>query len=63
MLNIQSYNGADVVYNVGVLLKVCGSCMTRCGVNVNKPYFSDDVKGSMDILSNWVMECDKILSF
>ena len=51
------------LYNAGVALKVCGGCMTRCGVNVNQPYFNDEVKGSMEILSNWVIECDKALTF
>jgi uncharacterized protein involved in oxidation of intracellular sulfur len=51
------------LYAEGVELKACGTCMARCGINKNQPYFSDEVKGTMDILANWVIECDKVLTF
>ncbi len=51
------------LYLDGVELKVCGTCMARCGLNKNQPYFSEDVKGTMDDLANWVIQSQKVLSF
>jgi len=51
------------LYADGVELKVCGTCMARCGINKNQPYFSDEVKGTMDVLANWVISSDKVLTF
>ena len=51
------------LYKDGVELKVCGTCMARCGLNKNEPYFSDDVKGTMDILGNWTIKASKVLTF
>jgi uncharacterized protein involved in oxidation of intracellular sulfur len=51
------------LYKNGIKLKVCGTCQTRCGLNKNQPYFNDNIKGTMDDLANWVIECDKVLTF
>jgi len=51
------------LYENGVKLKVCGTCQARCGLNKNEPYFNDEIKGTMDNLANWVVECDKVLTF
>jgi len=51
------------LYEDGVKLKVCGTCQARCGLNKNQPYFNDEIKGTMDDLSNWVVNSDKILTF
>ena len=51
------------LYNSGVDLSVCGTCITRCGINKNQPYFNDEIKGTMSKLAEWVMECDKVLTF
>ena len=51
------------LYENGIKLKVCGTCQARCGLNKNQPYFNDDIKGTMDDLANWVIECDKVLTF
>ena len=51
------------LYAGGAMLKVCGSCQTRCGLHVGEPYFEAEVKGSMDILSEWVRECDQVMTF
>ena len=51
------------LYEKGAKLKVCGSCQARCGLNKNEPYFNDDIKGTMDILASWAIECDKVLTF
>ncbi|WP_262367160.1 hypothetical protein [Campylobacter concisus] len=52
-------------YDAGLvtMLKVCGSCQTRCGLHVGESYFEAEVKGSMDILSEWVRECDQVMTF
>jgi uncharacterized protein involved in oxidation of intracellular sulfur len=51
------------MYNEGAKLKVCGTCQARCGINKNQPYFSDDIKGTMNDLAMWTMESDKVLTF
>ncbi|PID42571.1 MAG: sulfur reduction protein DsrE [Proteobacteria bacterium] len=51
------------LYGDGADLKVCGTCMARCGINKNQPYFSDDVKGTMDILGDWTMAATKVVTF
>jgi len=51
------------IYNNGAKLKVCGTCQARCGLNKNEPYFNDDIKGTMDNLANWIIECDQVLTF
>ena len=64
--DFYEYDLVDILkklYQNGVELKVCGTCMARCGINKNQPYFNDDVKGTMDILTNWVIDSDKILTF
>lgn len=51
------------LYHNGVDLKVCASCITRCGINKNEPYFNDDIHGSMDILGDWTIKASKVLTF
>jgi len=51
------------LYENGVELKVCGTCQARCGLNKNQPYFDEKIKGTMDELATWVVECDKVLTF
>ncbi|PIE43451.1 MAG: sulfur reduction protein DsrE [Gammaproteobacteria bacterium] len=51
------------LYDDGADLKVCGTCMARCGINKNQPYFSDDVKGTMDILGDWTIAATKVVTF
>jgi len=51
------------MYQAGVELKVCGTCQARCGIYKNEPYFADEIKGTMNDLSNWVLNSDKILTF
>ena len=49
--------------NQGVSIKVCSSCMARCGVNKNMPYFSKNIEGHMSDYTKWVLSSDKIISF
>ncbi len=51
------------LYENGMKLKVCGTCQARCGLNKNQPYFSDKIKATMKDLADWVIECDKVLTF
>jgi len=52
----------DLIKN-GVEVKVCGTCMARCGLHRNVPYFDGAEKATMADLAGWVAECDKVLTF
>ena len=47
----------------GVPVKVCGTCMVRCGIYKNHPYFEGAEKATMPELAEWVVDCEKILTF
>ena len=47
----------------GVPVKVCGTCMARCGIYKNQPYFDGAEKSTMPELTEWVIECDKVITF
>lgn len=47
----------------GVPVKVCGTCMARCGIYKNHPYFEGAQTSSMPELADWVVDSDKVLSF
>ena len=47
----------------GVTVKVCGTCMARCGIYKNHPYFEGAEKSTMPALAEWVMDSDKVVSF
>ncbi len=47
----------------GVTVKVCGTCMARCGIHKNHPYFEGAEKSTMAALSEWVLDSDKVLTF
>ena len=51
------------LYNSGVKVQACGTCNARCGVYKNEPYFDGAVTSTMQILSDWVVQSDKVLSF
>lgn len=51
------------LYEDGVDLGVCGTCQARCGINKNQPYFSEKIKGTMEQLTNWTIEANKVLTF
>ncbi len=46
----------------GAIVKVCGTCMTRCGIYKNHPYFEGAEKSTMAALAEWVAGSDKIIS-
>ncbi len=47
----------------GVSVKVCGTCMARCGLYRNVPYYPGAEKSTMPALAQWVIESDKVLTF
>jgi len=46
-----------------VTVKVCGTCMARCGIHKNHPYFDGANKATMPELAEWVIDSDKIMTF
>ncbi|HZJ79577.1 MAG TPA: DsrE family protein [Dysgonamonadaceae bacterium] len=46
-----------------VEVRVCGTCMARCGIHKNHPYFEGANKSTMDELADWIMDSDKVLTF
>ncbi len=47
----------------GVQVKVCGTCMARCGLYKNHPYFEGAEKSTMAALAEWVTDSDRVLTF
>lgn len=47
----------------GATVKVCGTCMARCGIYKNHPYFEGAEKSAMQALADWVTSSDKVISF
>ena len=47
----------------GVPVKVCGTCMARCGIYKNHPYFDGAEKSTMSFLADWVTDSDRVLTF
>ncbi len=47
----------------GGSVKVCGTCMARCGIYKNQPYFDGAQKSTMPELAPWVVACDKVITF
>ncbi len=46
-----------------VTVKVCGTCMSRCGIYKNHPYFDGAEKSTMAALAEWVIDSDKVITF
>ena len=47
----------------GTPVKVCGSCMTRCGIHKDKPLIDGAIQAKMPELAEWVVDSDKVVSF
>lgn len=45
-----------------VEVKACGTCMARCGIHKNKPYFEGAKKATMPELADWIVEGDKVIT-
>ncbi len=46
-----------------VTVKVCGTCLERCGIYKNHPYFEGAQKSTMQELAEWVIDSDKVITF
>jgi uncharacterized protein involved in oxidation of intracellular sulfur len=46
-----------------VSVKVCGTCMARCGIYKNHPYFEGAENSTMPELAEWVINSDKVITF
>ncbi len=51
------------MYADGIKLQVCGTCNARCGLFKNEPYFDENVSSTIQVLTDWVIESDKTLTF
>jgi len=47
----------------GVVVKVCGTCMARCGIYKNQPYYVGTYQSTMPELAAWVVDSDKVITF
>ena len=47
---------------IGVTVKVCGTCLARCGIYENHPYFEGARKSTMPELAEWVIDSDKVIT-
>lgn len=47
----------------GVSIKVCGTCMARCGIYKNQPYFAGANQSTMAELAEWISDSDRVLTF
>jgi len=47
----------------GVHVKVCGTCMARCGIHKNKPLINGAPEAKMPELAEWVLDSDRVVSF
>jgi uncharacterized protein involved in oxidation of intracellular sulfur len=47
----------------GASVKVCGTCMARCGLYKNYPYSEGAETSTMQALAEWVASSGKVLTF
>lgn len=47
----------------GASVKVCGTCMARCGIYRNEPYYDGAQQSTMGELAEWVADSDRVLTF
>jgi uncharacterized protein involved in oxidation of intracellular sulfur len=47
----------------GVPVKICGTCLVRCGIHKGKSLVKSAMEAKMPELAEWIEECDKVLSF
>lgn len=48
---------------LGIQVQVCGTCMARCGIYKDQPYFAGAEKSTMAALAAWVVDSDKVMTF
>lgn len=47
----------------GVPVKVCGTCLSRCGLAKDSKLIPGAIESKMPELVNWIREADKVVSF
>jgi uncharacterized protein involved in oxidation of intracellular sulfur len=47
----------------GIPVKVCGTCLLRCGMHKEKNLIKDATEAKLTELAEWLEECDKVHSF
>jgi len=47
----------------GVPVKLCGSCLARCGMYRGNPLLKGAVESSMPELVAWIKEADRVITF
>lgn len=51
------------LHGKGAKVQVCGTCQARCGIKKGEPYFDEGLTSTMDKLSAWVQDSDRVLTF
>jgi uncharacterized protein involved in oxidation of intracellular sulfur len=46
----------------GVAAKACGTCMARCGLYKQEPYFDGVETSTMQALADWVVDSERVIS-
>ena len=46
----------------GAAVRVCGTCMARCGIHRNEPYYEGTQKATMPELAEWVIDSDRVIA-
>ena len=47
----------------GAVVKASGTCMARCGIYKNHPYFEGAEKSTISDLADWVIDSDNVITF
>ena len=47
----------------GAVVKVCGTCLIRCGIARGKPLIRGASEAKMPELAEWITESDRVISF
>jgi uncharacterized protein involved in oxidation of intracellular sulfur len=47
----------------GVQVKVCGTCLVRCGIHKQKSLIEGAPEAKMPELAEWITESDRVISF
>jgi uncharacterized protein involved in oxidation of intracellular sulfur len=47
----------------GIQVRVCGTCLVRCGIHKQKPLIEGAPEAKMPELAEWITESDRVISF
>jgi uncharacterized protein involved in oxidation of intracellular sulfur len=59
--NLTEMLGGLIAKDVPV--KVCGTCLVRCGIHKGKALIKGALEAKMPELAEWILECDRVISF